>query len=76
MLYALKQMQVSISETVGEIAAGADAIALAFSEISTGNLDLSHRTEQQASSLEKTATSMNELTSTVQQNADSAKLAS
>ncbi len=60
MLHALKQLQV----------------ATASSEISMGNVDLSHRTEQQAVSLEKTAASMDELTSTVRQNADNAKQAS
>jgi methyl-accepting chemotaxis protein len=75
MLFALKQMQVGLSHTVGEIAASAEAIATASSEISMGNVDLSHRTEQQAMSLEKTAASMDQLTSTVRQNADSAKQA-
>jgi len=76
MLHALKQMQVGLSTTVGEIAASAEAIALASSEISMGNVDLSHRTEQQAGSLEKTAASMDQLTSTVRRNADNAKQAS
>ena len=76
MLHALKQMQVGLSTTVGEIAASAEAIALASSEISTGNVDLSHRTEEQAGSLEKTAASMDQLTATVRRNADNAKQAS
>jgi methyl-accepting chemotaxis protein len=38
-------------------------------------MDLSSRTEQQASSLEETASSMEELTSTVKQNADNARQA-
>jgi len=76
MLHALKQMQVGLSTTVGEIAASAEAIALASSEISMGNVDLSHRTEQQAGSLEKTTASMDQLTATVRRNADNAKQAS
>lgn len=40
-----------------------------------GNMDLSSRTEQQASSLEEAASSMEELTSTVKQNADNARQA-
>ncbi len=47
----------------------------AANEISSGNADLSARTEQQASSLEQTAASMEELASTVKQNADNAKQA-
>jgi methyl-accepting chemotaxis protein len=40
-----------------------------------GNIHLSQRTEQQASSLEATAASMKEMTSTVKQNADNASQA-
>ena len=54
---------------------GTESIASASSQIATGNLDLSWRTEQQASSLEETASSMEELTSTVKQNADNARQA-
>ncbi len=50
-------------------------ITTASAEIAAGNLDLSTRTEQQASSLEETASSMEELTSTVQQNAENARQA-
>jgi methyl-accepting chemotaxis protein len=41
-------------------------------EISEGNTSLSQRTEQHASFLQQTAASMEEMTSTVQQNADNA----
>jgi len=51
---------------------GTDTIAIASGQIAEGNLDLSARTEQQASSLEKTASSMEQLTATVKQNADNA----
>jgi methyl-accepting chemotaxis protein len=44
-------------------------------EIASGNLDLSARTEAQASSLAQTSSSMRELTGTVQQNADNARQA-
>ena len=52
-----------------------DSINTAAREISAGNADLSHRTEQQAARLEETAASMEELASTVKQNADNAKQA-
>ncbi|MDP3133062.1 MAG: methyl-accepting chemotaxis protein, partial [Burkholderiaceae bacterium] len=42
------------------------------SQIAAANLDLSGRTEEQASALEQTAATMEELTSTVQQNANTA----
>ena len=41
-------------------------------EISRGNLDLSQRTEQQASSLEETAASMQQMTAIVKNNAENA----
>ena len=41
-------------------------------EISHGNLNLSQRTEEQASSLEETASSMEEMTATIRQNASNA----
>ncbi len=42
-------------------------------EMSTGNIGLRDRTEQQASNLQETAASTEELTSTVRQNADNAR---
>jgi methyl-accepting chemotaxis protein-1 (serine sensor receptor) len=54
---------------------GSDSIASATKQIAAGNLDLSQRTEEQASSLEETASSMEELTSIVKQNADNARQA-
>ncbi|MFX1762470.1 methyl-accepting chemotaxis protein [Paraburkholderia sp. A1RI-2L] len=76
MLGALRDMQKGLSVTVAEIAASAEAIAAASGQISTGNLDLSHRTEAQAVALERTASSMEQLTSTVRLNAENAQQAS
>ena len=53
-----------------------DATGAAAREIAAGNADLSHRTEQQATGLAETATSMEQLASTVKLNADSARQAS
>ena len=50
-------------------------MARASAEISQGNQDLSMRTESQASAIEETVASMEELGSTVNQNADSAQAA-
>jgi methyl-accepting chemotaxis protein len=50
-----------------------ESINVGAQEIASGNGDLSHRTEQQAASLERTASSMEQLTSTVKQNADNAR---
>ena len=75
LLAALDQMSRGLVRIVTEVRQGTDAIATASSQIASGNLDLSARTEQQASSLEETASSMEQLTSTVKQNADNARQA-
>ncbi|MDD5336796.1 MAG: HAMP domain-containing protein, partial [Rhodoferax sp.] len=74
-MQSLKDMNDSLVRIVGEVRGGTDTIASASSQIAAGNLDLSGRTEQQASSLEETAASMEQLTSTVKQNADNARQA-
>jgi len=75
LLAALKMMNTGLAQIVGEVRSGADSIATATEQISAGNLNLSQRTEEQASALEETASSMEELTSTVKQNADNAQQA-
>ncbi|WP_426190790.1 methyl-accepting chemotaxis protein [Massilia sp. DWR3-1-1] len=72
---ALKTMNDSLVRIVGEVREGTETIGTASSEIASGNMDLSARTEQQASALEETASSMEELTSTVKFNADNARQA-
>ncbi|OEZ50977.1 methyl-accepting chemotaxis protein III [Janthinobacterium sp. MP5059B] len=75
LLQALKDMNASLITIVGEVRGGTHEIAGASGEIAAGNLDLSQRTQAQASSLERTAASMDELTGTVKQNADNARQA-
>ncbi|MCM2564619.1 methyl-accepting chemotaxis protein [Janthinobacterium kumbetense] len=75
LLQALKDMNASLITIVGEVRGGTHDIAGASGEIAAGNLDLSQRTQAQASSLERTAASMEELTGTVKQNADNARQA-
>jgi len=70
---ALKDMNANLVDIVSQVRVGTATIADAADQISAGNLELSARTEQQASSLEETASSMEELTSTVRQNADHAR---
>eukprot|EP01032_Pedospumella_encystans_P019776 gene19776-22482_t len=55
LLQALEDMHVSLVRIVSQVRSGTDAITSASSQIASGNLDLSARTEQQASSLEETA---------------------
>ncbi len=75
MLSDMNDMADALTEVVTDVRKGSDAIGSASSEIAKGNLDLSQRTEEQASSLEETASSMEEMTSTVKQNADNARQA-
>jgi methyl-accepting chemotaxis protein len=75
LLQALHQMQNSLVRVVGSVRQSADGVATASTQISSGNQDLSRRTEQQASSLQQTAASMEELGGTVRQNADNASQA-
>jgi methyl-accepting chemotaxis protein len=75
LLQALKNMNENLSHIVGQVRSGAETIATASTQIVSGNLDLSNRTESQANSLEETASSMEELNSTVKQNVDYARQA-
>jgi methyl-accepting chemotaxis protein len=69
---ALRDMNDSLMRIVGEVRSGTETIASVSGEIASGNLDLSNRTEEQATSLQQTATSMRDLTDTVKQNAEHA----
>ena len=75
LLSALKDMNFSLVNIVGQVQRGAEVISGASKQIASGNKDLSFRTEEQASSLEETVSSMEQLTSTVKQNSDNARQA-
>jgi len=64
-----------LSEIFGQVAESASFINNSSQEIASGNNNLSQRAEQQAANLEQTAASMEELTSTVKNNADNAQQA-
>ena len=68
LLTALQDMNSSLADIVHRVRRGADSMATATSQIAAGNMDLSTRTEQQASALEQTAASMEELADTVKHN--------
>jgi methyl-accepting chemotaxis protein len=75
LLRSLSHMQASLVRLVTHVRQGSEGVATASAQIAQGNNDLSARTERQASALEETAASMEELGSTVTQNADSARQA-
>jgi methyl-accepting chemotaxis protein len=72
LLTALKDRNASLKTIVTEVRGGTVAMSVSTTEIADGNMDLSRRTEDQASSLEETASSMEEMTATVCHNADNA----
>ncbi len=75
MLSAMSEMQSSLSTMVASVKSNSNQVAAASAEIAQGNHDLSDRTERQAGSLASTASSMKQLTESVEQNAGSAKQA-
>lgn len=76
LLQAVASMQTQLREIVKAISQTVKVVNTAAEEISQGNISLSQRTSAQATSLEETAAGMEEMTSTVQHNADNAKQAS
>ncbi len=73
LLFAMRTMRDRLALMVGDVHGATQNIAEASSEIASGNMDLSRRTDRQASALEETASSMEELTSVVRQNTDNAR---
>jgi methyl-accepting chemotaxis protein len=75
LLRTLRHMNDNLVGIVSQVRGGTETIATVSREISEGNLDLSARTEHQASALEQTAASMEELTTAVRHNAENARQA-
>jgi methyl-accepting chemotaxis protein len=73
LMRGLERMTASLRQLVGEVRGSAGTLKTASTEIAAGNLDLSQRTEQTASSLQDTAGSMGELTQTVHQSVEAAE---
>ncbi|KRC03299.1 methyl-accepting chemotaxis protein [Duganella sp. Root198D2] len=73
LLAALKEMNSSLAGMVGNVRQATETLHAASAHIADDDLDLSHRIEKQASALEETALSMEELTCTVRRNADNAR---
>ena len=73
---ALHDIQQRLAATVGTVRHSSRLIHSGAQEVAEGSSSLSTRTVQQAASLQSTASSMEQLTSTVAQNADNARQAS
>ena len=63
-----------LKEIIGGIKTSANDVHVTAEQVSQGNINLSQRTQEQASSLEEVASSMEEMTSTINQNAQNAEL--
>jgi methyl-accepting chemotaxis protein len=75
LMQALARMQSSLRQLVAEVRSASQSIDLASSEVATGNLDLSQRTEQAAGQLQATASSVEQLHTAVTSSADTARQA-
>jgi methyl-accepting chemotaxis protein len=62
----------NMTEMVSQVKDAAGEVHRAAQEIASGNNNLQHRTEEQSASLAQTASSMEQMTTTVGQNADNA----
>jgi methyl-accepting chemotaxis protein len=76
LLEALNEMVQDLRSLIGAVAGSARTVADTSGQIAHGNLDLSQRTEEQATTLAETASSLQQLTATVSHNAQSARQAS
>ena len=72
----LMDAHASLRTLVTQTQASASAARLAADDLASGNVNLSQRSEEQASTLEETAAAMEELSATIKENADSCKSAS
>lgn len=75
LMRSLATMDIRLSGIVREVGESAVALNDAARQMAEGNDDLSERTHSQASSLEQTAASMEQMTATVKHNADNASQA-
>jgi aerotaxis receptor len=67
---ALNQLKANLTAIVLDVRGQIGGMMDSAREISSGNMDLSRRTELQAASLQQTAATMDQLTTTVKSNAD------
>ena len=72
-MHAIAQMQGSLRNIVSNVREGTQQMAVGIEQISSGNLDLSQRTEEQSANVTETASAMEEISSTLRSNAEAAQ---
>jgi len=72
----LEKMRLSLAAIVRDVRQGSETILHASTEIASGVMDLSSRTEQTAANLQRVASSMEQISGTVKSTADTADKAS
>lgn len=72
---AFNRFSDKIHSVIRQVKEATSASTMSAQEIARGNADVSRRTEEQTACLEETASSMEEMTTTVKQNADNARKA-
>ena len=73
LLLQLRAMQEQLGTLVCDVRQGVDQMSISTREIANGNSDLSRRTETQASSLQETAASLEQITTGVERNAQASE---
>ena len=67
---AFVAMRKNLVDTIRKVEVSANSISTVAKDLSEQNINLSNRTESQASSIEETSASMNEISSTIKDSAD------
>ncbi|MBX3609662.1 MAG: MCP four helix bundle domain-containing protein [Hydrogenophaga sp.] len=75
LLGALRDMNEGLVRIVREVRDCSDSIATGSHQIAVGGVDLSQRTEEQASSVQQTAASMEQISTSVRHSADTSRTA-
>ncbi len=73
LLAQIKAMQQSLKQVVSGVRDNAEGVAKASAELAESNLEMNKRTDSQVAAVVETASVMNQLSTTIQANADSAK---
>jgi methyl-accepting chemotaxis protein len=73
LLAAMKRMMESLGKIIGEVSAGASAVAAASEQVSATAQSLSQGTSEQAASVEETTSNLEEMNASITQNAENSR---